>query len=184
MPSPSPYLPIQPYQAKEDQSSLTETKKKQLCLVLSRSTGVTTQIKNSPLMRLDRNQLILQRTSLQLIQSHYNPQRSTYPDPPKSAMSLQPQMRTPVTAEPRQEDKRPYKALQGTRQPQQMISRTLHNCQGPYTTVIDNNHEHYNPILKDAMQYNPQRSTYPDPPKSAMSLQPQMRTPVTAQVTH
>ena len=96
-------------------------------------------------MRLDRNQ----DNAMQ-----YNPQRSTYPDPPKSAMSLQPQMRTPVTAEPRQEDKRPYKALQGTRQPQQMISRTLHNCQGPYTTVIDNNHEHYNPILKDR-RYKP-----------------------------
>jgi hypothetical protein len=98
MPSPSPYLPMQPYQAKEDQSLPTETKKKQLCLVSSRSTGVTTQIKNSPLMRLDRNQLISQRKSLQLIQSHYNPQRSTYPDPPKSAMSLQPQMITPVIA--------------------------------------------------------------------------------------
>jgi hypothetical protein len=97
-PSPSPYLQIQPYKAKEDQSQLTETKRKQQCLMQSKSTGVTTQIKNSPLMRLDRNQLISQRKSLQLIQSHYNPQRSTYPDPPKSAMSLQPQMITPVIA--------------------------------------------------------------------------------------
>ena len=36
--------------------------------------------------------------TLQSIQSLYNPQRSTYPDPPKSAMPPQPQMITSVTA--------------------------------------------------------------------------------------